>query len=336
MTGKNAATIPTASGTEATILGRFTLSDIGVGLAPAAILVVGIQSVVPAGGSFLGVGSESLIFLGGCIGLFIGSLIVAVTPTYSTSLDWLRSIWAFLSGKRKRDHHQARELSQVRQVDRKLDVIERTDGAFIGMVRVVPVSMALETTEGWERKSAQFTDFLNATVDFPIQIYSTTRSFPIEDCLAHYESRLQDDDVQQNPQLTRLIQQYSDWIASDLRHAPPTIRDHYVVVTVSPSETVFEPDSLGERLARLPIVGPLVATVFGESMVARRGVMASVLEKRLQSVEAGLRDMEGCTASQLSAVEAARVIGRYWSGEDIEGLPLDSALRARAIVGASQ
>lgn len=336
MTTKPAATIPKANGTEATILGRFTLSDIGVGLAPAAFLVVGVQSLVPPGTSILGVDSGSVVFAGGCIGLFIGSLIVAATPAYSTSLDWLRSIWSFLTGTRKLDHHDSRRLSQVRQVDRSLNVIERWDGAFLGMVRVSPVSMALETIEGWERKSAQFTDFLNSSVDFPIQIYSTTRPFPIEASLNHYQERLQDDDVQQNPQLARLIREYNDWVELDLRQAPPTIRDHFVIVPVSPTEVVFEPDSVSERLAGVPLVGSLVEMVYGDSGVARRAAMASMLEQRLQSVEAGLRDIEGCTSSRLSAVETARVIGRYWNGEDIEGIPIDSALRASTIVGDSQ
>jgi len=43
---------------------------------------------------------------------------------------------------------------------------------------------------------------------FPIQVYTTTEPFPVESYLDQFESRRTDPDVQSNPRLARLLDEY--------------------------------------------------------------------------------------------------------------------------------
>jgi len=53
-----------------------------------------------------------------------------------------------------------------------------------------------------------------------------------------------------------------------------TIRDHYIVVPVTPAEVQFERESVTQQLAKLPVVGLLVQAWFAprsEERVRRNG-----------------------------------------------------------------
>ena len=222
--------IPKSLNTEAKLLGRFTLADAAVALLPGVVVVLLTQVLLPSSLRVGGYHVQSLTLPIAGAGIAVGLVFVTLTPSYTNSLDWLQTIFGFYAGTTEHELDEASEYTQIECVHPDRGAIERIDGAFIGLVQVDPPNMALATDEQWAQKADAFQDFLNTTVEFPIQIFSTTQAFPAEAYLAHYESRLSDPDVKQNPQLQALIEHYIEWYAADLEQRQMTIRDHYIVV----------------------------------------------------------------------------------------------------------
>jgi hypothetical protein len=245
-------------------------------------------------------------------------------------------MFAFHRRPSQLDHEAAREYTQVERVYSDHDAIERTDGALIGVIEVLPPSMALATDTEWETKADSFQDFLNTVVEFPIQIFSTTQAFPADDYLAHYEERLTDPDVSANPRLGMLIQEYVEWYRQDIEARHMTIREHYVIVPVTPAEIRFEHESLVAKLARLPLCGVLLGLVFAPPVAQERAALLDALDVRLDRVETGLRDIESCRAHRLSATDATSLIGDFWAGDQQEYGDLSQKLRDRPLVGGTE
>lgn len=312
--------IPKSLGTDATIVGSYTLADAAVALLPAVLVVLAVQLLVPT--------DLTLPLVGVAVAVGLG--FVAITPSYTSSLEWLTTLIGFYRGRREHDHASAATRTRIERVHR--DAVERSDGAFVGLVRVDPPSMALATDEEWERKAGAFRAFLDTTIEFPIQLYATTQAFPVEEYLAQYESRLEDPDVTANPRLARLIEEYVAWYADELDDRRMTIRDHYVVVPVTPSETHFESESGLAKLTRIPVLGVFVDALLAPSVEEERAALHSALDYRLRRVEAGIRAIDGCHATRVPASEAARVITEYWHGHPVEYGDLERVFRTRPLV----
>jgi hypothetical protein len=252
---------------------------------------------------------------------------------YTTSLDWLATFVGYQRSTRALDHEAAKEHTQIERVHPDRGAIERTDGTFIGLVQVVPPTMALATDEEWAAKADTFQEFVNTVVTFPIQLYATTRPFPAEEYLGHYEARLADPDVKRNPRLAALIEHYVGWYTTELADRRMTIRDHYVVVPVSPAEVQFEDESLTQQLANLPVVGLFVRAWLAPGVETQREGMFDELDERQRRVTQGLREIEGCDAQRVDVGEATRLIGEFWAGERREYGDMDRVLRTRPLVG---
>jgi len=164
----------------------------------------------------------------------------SILPHPTSSLDWLGTFAGFYRREKSHDFAAAKELTRVERIHPTDGFVERTDGALIGMVQVTPPTMALATDGQWRTTAEAFQNFLNTTVAYPIQIFSTTQAFPTEEYLAHYENRLTDPDVQANPHLQTLIEEYIAWYTAEMSQRKMTIRDHYIVVPVTPAEVQFE------------------------------------------------------------------------------------------------
>jgi hypothetical protein len=231
-------------------------------------------------------------------------------------------------------HATALEHTQVERVHPEQDAIERADGTLVGMVQVDPPSMALATDREWHQQAAAFQDFLNTTVDFPIQLYATTRPFPVDRYLSKYEDRLTDPDVKDNPQLATLIERYTEWYATELEERQMTIRDHYVVVPVTPREVRFERESLTQKLAKLPVLGPFVQVWLAPRIEEERAAMLDALDERLRLVARGLREVDGCVTRRVSSGDATRLVAEFWSGEAIEYEDISKVLRSEPVISA--
>lgn len=328
----SAKRIPKSLGTDVKLLGRFTMSDLAVGLLPAVLVVLGTQMVVPARAAVAGVRLQSLTLPLVAIAIAIGAMFVFLTPRYTTSMAWLGTLLGYARRSKNADHEAAKAFTHLERVYPERGAVERADGAFFGMIQVQPPTMALATTDEWARKAAAFEDFLDTAVEFPIQIFSTTQPFPVEQYLATYEDRLDDEDVQANPKLEALIRNYLEWYVGELADRRMTIRDHYVVVPVRPSEVHFERESIVERVADLPILGLLVRTWRAPHSAEERMALFEALDTRLARVETGLREIDGCNARRVDAMDATRVVAEFWAGEPLEYGDIERVLRTDAIV----
>mgnify|MGYP000336125389 FL=1 len=324
--------IPKSLGTDTKLFGNYTMTDLAVALFPGVVVVLCVQVLLPAGMTVGGYQVQTLALPLAAVLIGFGALFVYLTPAYTTSADWVTSMLTFHSRSEQVDHEAAKEYTQIERVYPDRDAIERTDGAMIGLVQVVPPTMALATNEEWAQKAESFQDFLNTTVEFPIQIYSTTQPFPVDEHLGRYESRLDDPDVEANPQLEALIENYLDWYETELHERRMTIRDHYVVVPVAPVEVQFDEASLAQQLAGLPVLGAIVRELYAPREAIEREALLTELDDRLDQVRAGLRSIEGCTAHRIDATAATDVIGEYWSDGSQSYGDLDQVLRTRGIV----
>ena len=201
------------------------------------------------------------------------------------------------------------------------------------MIQVDPPTMALATDEEWQQRASAFSSVLNATVEFPIQLYSTTQEFPVDEYLAHYEDRLDDPDVKNNPKLARLIDAYRSWYADDVASRQMTIRDHYVIVPVTPQEVQFDRESLLQQLTGVPVVGALISAWFAPRLLDEQQAIVDELDSRLRRLEGGLREIEGCGTTRLNGEECLAVLGRFWTNEEYDPKTLDKLTRTRPIVG---
>ncbi|ELZ20862.1 hypothetical protein C475_19723 [Halosimplex carlsbadense 2-9-1] len=325
--------IPKSLGTGTKLLGSYTLTDLAVALFPGVVVVLLVQTLVPSDLAIQGYRIDTFTLPVAGAMIAVGAVFVYLTPAYTTSADWVTSMLGFHAQSSEIDHEAAKEYTQIERVYPDRGAIERTDGAVFGLVQVVPPTMALATEEEWAQKAESFQDFLNTTVEFPIQIYSTTQPFPVAEHLAEYESRLGDPDVEANPQLESLIEQYVEWYEQELAERQMTIRDHYVVVPVTPAEVRFEQASLAEQLADLPVLGLFVRELFAPRAAVEREALIDELDDRLDRVRTGLRGIDGCTAHRIDATEATSIVGEYWSDESQEYGNLDQVLRTRGMVG---
>ncbi|MFB6211005.1 MAG: hypothetical protein ABEI76_05660 [Halobacteriales archaeon] len=325
--------IPKSLGTDTKLFGRFTLTDVAVGLSPGVLVILVTQTVLPPTLTIGGYALETFALPIAGLGIVLGALFVYLTPAYTTSLDWLGTFAHFHRHQKELTHEQAKQYTQLERVYPDDGVIERTDGAYVGLIQVEPPSMALATDAEWRSKAEAFQDFCNTVIEFPIQIYSTTQVFPVDDYLDRYSSRLDDPDVKANPQLAALITNYIEWYERDLDDRQMTIRDHYVVVSVSPGEIQFERDGLLDQLASLPVVGIIVEAWFAPRSEEQHEAMIDTLDDRLQRVRTGLREIEGCTAHRVPVTAATRLVGEYWAGESIDYGDMDRVLRTRPLVG---
>ncbi|MFC7166907.1 hypothetical protein [Halospeciosus flavus] len=324
--------IPKSLGTEATLIGNYTLADAAVALLPAVIVILAIQLIVPADLVVAGYSMQDLALPVVATAAGCGLLFVYMTPSYTSSLDWLLTMVGFYRADRSHDHDAAKQYTRIKRLHPRHGAIERTDGTMIGLVRVDPPSMALATDEEWHRKATDFRTFLDTVVAFPIQLYATTQTFPVDDYLSHYERRLDDPDVKANPRLTRLIEEYRTWYATELDARQMTIRDHYVIVPVSLDDVRFERNHSVQLLARLPVLGLFVDLLFAPDPREERVTLCETLDQRLRQVEVGLRDIDGCNATRIAAPEAAGIIAEYWAGKTLDYGDLDATFRTRPLV----
>lgn len=325
--------IPKSIGTETKLLGTYTLTDVVVGLLPGVLGLLVMQVLLPPSLRIAGyqVQALTLPLAAGAIGL--GALFVYLTPAYTTSVSWVATFIGFHRSQKQLDHDAAKTYTQLERVHPERDAIERTDGALLGVVQVDPPTMALATDEEWAAKTDAFEEFLNTSVEFPIQLYSTTQPFPAAQYLERYEARLDDPDVAANPKLEALIEHYIEWYASELEARRMTIRDHYVVVPVTPAEVQFEAASLTQQLAELPAVGWLVRLWLAPRQPAQHQALFDALDERVRQVRLGLREIDGCETRRVEATAATRLVGEFWAGEARAYDDMHRVLRTSPIVG---
>jgi hypothetical protein len=318
MTARDASKrVPKSIDTGTHVIGRYTLTDLAVGAVPGVSVVLLMQLIVPTGMTVAGYRVSTATLPLTALAIAFGALIVYLTPAHLTTTQWLELMIGFQSRATQIPADDALQQTHVLDIHPVEGLIERADGAFVGCIQVVPPPMALATDAEWRQKADGFQEFLNTAVDFPIQVYSTTQPFPVDEYLAHYESRRTDPDVRSNPRLATLIDEYVEWYRTELGRRRMTIRDHYVIVTVRPTEVQFDRESLSEKLTAVPVLGVFIQAVLAPRRDTERAAMFDTIDDRIQVIERGLRGIDGCDARQIDATEAAELLASFWEGEQV-------------------
>lgn len=326
--------VPTSLTADTALFGPYTLPDLAVAALPGVLVVVTGQVLLPRSASIAGHDAQAMLLPLAGAAMAVGLLFVSLTPSYVTSLEWLAAVVRFASTPDRSGHDAAKRHTRIERLYPRRNALGRTDGALIGLLQVTPPPMALATDDDWAAAATSFQEFLNTTVEFPIQLYSTTQAFPVDEYVAHYEDRLTDRDVEANPHLATLIERYVDWCETELRQRRMTIREHYVVVEVTPTEGRYDRDGITRRLAAVPGLGLAVRAVTAPPVAAERAAMFEALDERLRRVERGLRDIEGCDARRLDVAEALALISEFWAGASREYQDPDRVLRTRPLVAS--
>ncbi|WP_277552341.1 hypothetical protein [Halobaculum limi] len=324
--------IPKSIGTETKLFGSYTLTDLAVALTPGVVVILLTQVLLPSTLTVGGYQPQTLTLPLAAVGIALGVTFVYLTPSYTTSLNWFVTFLGYHRSVHDLPHEDAKQYTQIERVHPEEGLLERTDGAFVGVVQVDPPAMALATRDEWAAKAHAFEEFCNTVVEFPIQIFSTTQPFPVDEFLATYEARLGDADVKSNPRLAALIEHYLDWYAFDLAERRMTIRDHYVVVPVTSGEVRYERESLIQKLAVVPVLGVFIDIWLAPSVDDQRVAMIAELDDRLRRVEAGLREIDGCAATRVDCSEATELLAAFWAGEQREYENMEQVLRTRPLV----
>ena len=330
----------------------YTLDDLLVGGMPFIVAVLLTAYILPPNLRYVG-------YVLAAVGLVVGAVAVYATPDYLTASEWVSTYahhirrpkevahvrYEFGSARQQRDlpessfyelDERTQELTDLKRVHTDRDSVERFDGAFVGAVRVEPANMALATDRRWRDNVAAFADFFNNSVEWPVQMYSTTSEFPVEDYLRRRERRLDDDDVAGNPVFRRLIEEWLDWYPRELEARGTNIREHYVIVPVR-REEVTGPDGgdgVFDALADLPVVGGLFGAVSsGDGMTEEetRARALDELDERLRMVKnEGVQNLDGCRAHRVEAAGLTRLLAEFWEGEPAEFV--DSAVNGSPVV----
>ncbi|MFB6254779.1 MAG: hypothetical protein ABEI06_09220 [Halobacteriaceae archaeon] len=324
--------IPRSLGTDTKLFGKFSFTDILFALTPGALLLLIFKTIVPSSMAIRGYHVQELGLPLAGIGILCGIILVILTPQYRKTKEWVASQLAFVTSSSTHGFIEAQSFTQVKSIHPEHDIIERTDGSLVGLLEIDPPAMALATEDEWEKKAAAFEDVLNTVIEFPVQIYSTTESFPTDEYLQQYESRLGDADVKRNPALQKLLNGYIDWYRDELSRRQMAIRDHYVIVTVTPADIQSNQSRLISFLQSLPGVGTLFGLFAMESEVEQRAEMLTILETRLRNLNNGLREIPDTEVSRVSANQGMKIIAEFWNGNEQEYRDMEKVLRTNPIL----
>jgi len=247
------------------------------------------------------------------VGVLLGSTFVLLTPPYTSSLGWLQAALGFHRSERDLDFELACTETRFERAHLSRNALERQDGTLVGLVEVSAPLLALATPSEWAAHTSAFADFCNTTLEYPIQIYSTTRAFDVDSYLSTYEDRLSDPDVLANPRLGALIEGYIEWYETELASREMTIREHYVIVSVHPDSLTFESNSILQKASALPLIGVFARVLNGAHHRDRSTEIAfDVLDERCRSIASGLRGIEGTHTKRVDAETAVTLLSDFW------------------------
>lgn len=192
--------------------------------------------------------------------------------------------------------------------------IERPDGTLIGAIRVEPANLTLATAGEFRESVDGLTSFVN-TLDFPIQMYRTTRDFDVDRFLQSYRARRGHDDVRNEPVLENLLEQFLAWYPQELQIRGTQLIEFYIVVPLEEEEVKSSRRTQGvkDQIAEWPIISYFISDDDEETpRSVLRGKQREELIDRLERVEDGIKSIPGVDAERVSASEHADVIARAY------------------------
>ncbi|MFB6284017.1 MAG: VirB4 family type IV secretion system protein [Halobacteria archaeon] len=346
--------IPKKIGSSDEIWRGYTLDDLMVGAMPFIVAVVVTAYFLPPNMTQYG------YILSG-FALFVGAVIIYLTPDHLTASEWVNSYSKFYRRPKKirnikynfgnvREQEdfpesgfleleeRTQDMVDIKKIYKNRDAVMRTDDKLVGAVKVEPANMALTTPQRWQANVNAFADFVNNSVEWPFQIYSTTTDFPIDNFVEQRRRRLEDEDVQDNPVFRELIEYWLDWYPEELELRGTHLREYYILIPVGREDVTGgerEERSVGEKLGGIPVLGWFFGSSEGltESQIKSR--MFNELDERLGLVEnQGIRNIDGCKAMRADSAELARILIDYWTSEGDYG-DYDQVIRSKPVVTGS-
>lgn len=347
--------IPKSIGNNDTFRGYQT-EDLVMGLIPLGLIIVLVQ-VFPEHIQ------EQITLPAMLIGLIAGGVLIAITPEHLSTREWLESIFHHIFRPKRVEHvsissgvareqkdmvtetkiyqmeQRTQEITRLEKIHRNGGAIERDDRVMVGAIKVDPANMALANNRRWQSMVSEWEGYLNNSVEYPLQIYATSRPFPVEDYINHYQGRINDPDITNRPILQELLSNFLDWYPEYLSWQGTNQREYYVIVPVSSDELIgadSDEESPLEKLSKLPLIGGIFKSQIdsgsGRSDEEEMIEKLRVLSQRLREVERqGVRSMSEVNGRRISGVEVAILIREFWSGREYEGDP-DEVVRSQPVL----
>lgn len=330
---------------------RFTLDSLAE---PNEVPVLGLEAsdfwaiTGPAGAGILLTALLRLGLAGVALTGFLmvcGGVLVYVAPGYLNVKEWLHTLWYYAKQparvnnvsapereadesflERAQEDHGASEFTQVRRFFPEKQAIERTDNRLAGAIKIEPPNMDFATPDDWARVMSACEEWANKSLepDFEVQLYVTTRSFPIEDYIENLQGRLGDEDVRENSVFEAIIQETIDRRPQQIQDAGTELPHFYMIVDVGEGDISTpaggDKSSL-QKLADVPILGIPVElfTSLREGITDRRkqAQMGTQLERKLQRIESNLiQGIEGYDSRRVPVEEWAAMLSHFWEGEE--------------------
>lgn len=331
--------------------------DIMVGLIPLGTALFISQSLLPEAASGLRV--PLLV-----TGAVIGCLILFFTPPHLTTREWMESIGHHIrrptevrhvsyEGDNVREakdypdearawevNERAQEITRVRRIHRDVGVLERDDDVMVGAVKVDPANMALASPERWQQMVGEWKNFINHNLDFPIQVYCTTKILPIEDYMSQYQSRASDPDIANRPIMKALLEEFTEWYPEYLSWQGTNQREYYILVTSSEEElreTDVGEKGVFEQAEAIPGLGKYIGSLrASRDERSEREIEAELIqsvEQRCRTVaNEGVMPLAGCSADRVTGIELAVMIKEYWQSREAQVDTDESSLRGQPVV----
>jgi hypothetical protein len=317
---------------------------------PVALLITGIL----ADSVLVGIGSGAVAFVF-CAG------IVFVTPSYMTSMQYLRALREYLRRpkellytsnpdmdpdsyfERIEEEQTTTELTHVqRYYDR--GVIEREDGKLLAAVRLEPQSMDFAQGDEWAAVTRTTEEFANNALDFDCQFYVTSRRFPVESYTNELEARLEDEDIASLPMMRATLKELIQERPKELEEANLAPLHFYAIVSVGEGEVVTDTTADTSALEKLSNIGGLgIAFSIFASMrdnldeLHTRARMLRKLDERVSTLENGLvRNIEGYDSSRVSTAEWVLTLEDYWKSQTMDFNQFEGVADSAPIVGGNE
>jgi len=325
---------------------------------------VGILFGLPLGGLFLGsaIGIDSLAIGFLLLGFTAGVAIVYATPSDRTATQWLTDIGRYTFKRpritrnyRSDDSHRSteggmieyapfdvsestQELTEIERAWPGSHAVERTDGTMVAFVELNPSNMDFAMSDDWATVQEAAETFANTEINFPLSLYVTTRSFPAEELIDQLESRLYENDVNENRVFGELIEEYREQRPTELADVQEC---HYYLGVEADRMEIYhryenEKTPL-ERLSDFPVVGflfnPFVAhRVELEDAQIRRALFEK-LDDRLRTVRSEfVDDMPGWSSRRLTTTELCYLTMEFWNGEEHDEADAEHVIRSSPAV----
>lgn len=230
----------------------------------------------------------------------------------------VQSVWA--TNQRTQDVLDVQRVQPGSSQRSDTGYVQLSDDTLVGAVQIEPANLSLSTPDDWSRTVNQLSSTIN-TLDFPTQIYRTSRDFDTDGFLQPYRARRSDEDVKNEPVLNDLLTEFLAWYPEELASRGTRVTEFYVIVPVRPGEVESSRRTTGftDQLAEWPLFGRFISSNEEDAPEAvLRGRQRETLYDRLAMVRGHFREITDIDATRVDAVEHAELIAHAYQREDVD------------------